>query len=73
MYDKKNDGDRKFRYIRYILQESFVQEQDVPLASVNLPGDGLSTIQQTATAIHGILVHLKNLGHEEAPFVKGLC
>jgi hypothetical protein len=69
MYDNKKDGDRKFRYLSL---ESFVQEQDVPLAFMNLPGDGLKTMQQTTTSINGILIHLENLGHEEAPFIEGL-
>ncbi len=69
MYNTKSENRDKFRYLSMV---SFLQNQDIPLAFTNLAKDSLRAVQRTTTSINGILVHLENLGHEEAPFVEGL-
>ncbi len=51
--------------------ETFVRNDDIPLASENLAQECNKLVRETKS-INAILVHLENLGHDEAPFVEGL-
>ncbi len=50
------------RRFQYITLESFIRDQDIPLAFMNCVDKGNGDV----------LLNLENLGHEEAPFVEGL-
>jgi hypothetical protein len=51
--------------------ESYLREEDIPLACENLY-KGCYKLNQDVDSINAVLLHLENLGHEEAPFVEGL-
>lgn len=51
--------------------ETFVRNDDIPLASENLAQECNKLVRETKS-INTILVHLEKLGHDEAPFVEGL-
>jgi hypothetical protein len=51
--------------------ESYIRDEDVPLASENLAPE-CATLQRNTKSINARLIHLENLGHDEAPFVEGL-
>jgi hypothetical protein len=51
--------------------ETFLCDEDIPLASENLPWE-CNVLANNTTSINSLLVHLENLGHEEAPVVEGL-
>jgi hypothetical protein len=57
---------------RYVSLKSCIREKDIPLMFVNLSGEGIKTMKQTTAYINGLLVHLENLGHDEASAVDGL-
>lgn len=57
---------------RDIVLEPYVREEDMPLACNNLRKDSITNLTKSTTSINGILLHLENLGHKEAPFVEGL-
>ncbi len=68
MRAREDDGEFKFRPSTF---ESYISDEEVPIACENLEPDCRMLASHTKS-INALLVHLENLGHDEAPFVEGL-